>query len=329
MFSRKITAECKGVAVLMLLAHHLWFYPNPELYSNELNHFALRCKLCVAIFLFLSGFGLAKAGCDWRRIFVRRIPKLLLNFWFVATVFLVIGVVLFGMSVRASYPDGDLWRFGLQLFGLDLIAPWKGVMPTWWFMSAIVPLYILAPLLDWLVVRYAALVIACAYVVTLLPAHVLVWIPPFCLGLLFAHTNAFQKIGGIWQLLVLGVLFVLGFYYRPDSCVADGFIASILVSFIYCLSEMLYRTLFWRALGGGLEFLGIHSMNIFLCHTFLRRYWFGGFFDGHCPFVTFMVLLLASLGCSIVIEWMKRILRFNQAVDKFCLRSIDLMRSKC
>lgn len=50
------TAILKGIAICAMLVHHL-FYENPE-YGAVVWHCALLGKVCVAIFLFLSGFGL-------------------------------------------------------------------------------------------------------------------------------------------------------------------------------------------------------------------------------------------------------------------------------
>lgn len=57
--------ELKGIALLMLLFHHL-FYIRNGLYddialggTNVVQYVALACKLCVAVFVFLSGYELA------------------------------------------------------------------------------------------------------------------------------------------------------------------------------------------------------------------------------------------------------------------------------
>ena len=68
----------KGIALLMLLFHHLFYIQN-GLYDDVtlhmgrekidlVNYIALACKLCVAIFVFLSGYGLAaKYTCNQKR----------------------------------------------------------------------------------------------------------------------------------------------------------------------------------------------------------------------------------------------------------------------
>ena len=62
-------------------------------------------------------------------------------------------------------------------------------------------------------------------------------------------------------------------------------------------------------------FLGKHSMNIFLLHTFIRQYLFREFIYSfkHFALVT-LVLLLTSLAVSVVIELLKKVTRFNKLV---------------
>lgn len=50
------TSILKGIAICAMLLHHL-FYENPE-YGRFVWHLALLGKVCVAIFLLLSGYGL-------------------------------------------------------------------------------------------------------------------------------------------------------------------------------------------------------------------------------------------------------------------------------
>lgn len=50
------TSILKGIAICAMLWHHL-FYENPK-YGHFVWHLALLGKVCVAIFLLLSGYGL-------------------------------------------------------------------------------------------------------------------------------------------------------------------------------------------------------------------------------------------------------------------------------
>ena len=69
-FSRQDTKALKGVAILLMLMHHSMAFPDriPQKYefavsSSGLKHLILVGsfgKICVAIFMFLGGLGMAK-----------------------------------------------------------------------------------------------------------------------------------------------------------------------------------------------------------------------------------------------------------------------------
>lgn len=77
----------KGIAILMMLWHHLFYYSNGSFNDIYINGYglaktsALACKVCVAIFVFVSGYGLMEKYKDqhqsrmkhfYRRHFVKK-----------------------------------------------------------------------------------------------------------------------------------------------------------------------------------------------------------------------------------------------------------------
>ena len=67
-----------------------------------------------------------------------------------------------------------------------------------------------------------------------------------------------------------------------------------------------------RWLRKALGFLGRHSMNIYMVHEFFRPFAYVG---GHFAVDT-ALLLGISLAVSVVIEAMKRVLRYDQRIEK-------------
>ena len=54
-------------------------------------------------------------------------------------------------------------------------------------------------------------------------------------------------------------------------------------------------------------YLGKHSMNIFLFHTFIFYFWFQDFvYSSRIPIIIFLTLLAICLPISIVLEWIKK-----------------------
>ncbi len=66
-----------------------------------------------------------------------------------------------------------------------------------------------------------------------------------------------------------------------------------------------------------LKLLGKHSMNIFLIHTFIRAIYLSDFIYSFYHFILITgVLLLVSLGSSILIEKIKEIIKYNFTIEK-------------
>ena len=66
MFTKEDSNICKGIAICMMLMHHLFgsndyngyvidFHPFTE---GRIVFLAVLCKICVAVFVFITGYGL-------------------------------------------------------------------------------------------------------------------------------------------------------------------------------------------------------------------------------------------------------------------------------
>lgn len=150
--------ELKGIAVLMLLFHHLFYIDNGlfnELTingNNVIHAIAHACKACVPLFVFLSGYGLMASmekqeKFNIRHFFARRFTKLYMNFWLIWLLFVPIGVLLFDRTFNTVYTGNIPLDFCLDLLGILNVTGRYGFNPTWWFYSCIISLYILFPLM--------------------------------------------------------------------------------------------------------------------------------------------------------------------------------------
>ena len=71
-----------------------------------------------------------------------------------------------------------------------------------------------------------------------------------------------------------------------------------------------------------LSYVGKHSMNMFLTHTFVFEFWFREFtFSFRYPLLILTVLVIDTLLISVVIEWLKKLLHVDQ-FTKFIYNSI-------
>ena len=196
----------KGIALLMLLAHHLFYiqhgwYDDIAIAENAgvVQRIGLTCKCCVAIFVFLSGYGLAVKANETGGVtrlgefYRHRYLKLMVNFWFVFLIFVPVGVLAFHRGLTDVY--GTQWTFGklaVDFLGLADAFRLPTYNATWWFMSCIILLYAVFPPLYQLVREspLAALMLSLAlsYTVLIVPplTPVRCYIVTFACGIWYA-----------------------------------------------------------------------------------------------------------------------------------------------
>ena len=95
----------------------------------------------------------------------------------------------------------------------------------------------------------------------------------------------------------------------------------ILEALIVVLMCMIVCTLINRIpiLSKIMEFIGKHSMNMFLIHTFIYYFWFREFvYSFRWPVLIVLVLLIITLFISVILELLKKALSYNKLVDMVC-----------
>ena len=322
------TKVLKGIALLLLLFHHL-FYVNNGLFDDiqlNANHYLVndlgKCaKLCVAIFVFLSGYGLChnaeKHGIELKKYYWRRFTKLYLNFWFVFLIFVPISVCFFNYPLEQAYGEHVVFKLILDFFGVINCFGWFGYNPTWWFYSAIIVLYVSFPLLYRMVSTDKTMlaVFACV-LIYFIPIGALTgvksYFPSFLLGILYCRFNNSFKItvSPIFLLLVF-FLFFLERLFVGDQLLYDAFLVLVGVT---CYVNF----------GSGdskihkvLAFLGEHSMNIFLFHTFIFHFWFQEqLYSLRNPIAIYVALLGACLLISLALQLIKRLVHYDSLLNK-------------
>ena len=98
-FSRTDTKIIKGVAIILMLMHHLWAFPD-RIAGGALNtvfnifgessavFFGLFGKICVSLFFFLGGYGVYMQSKKSEFTILSNIKKLCLAYWKVFIVFI-------------------------------------------------------------------------------------------------------------------------------------------------------------------------------------------------------------------------------------------------
>ena len=138
-----------GIAILLMVYHHLFVIPE-RLGNNYVSVINLTgydfqsilanfSKICVGIFLFLSGIGLyyTLIKYDTLKQMYKKVGihclKFMMNFWIIALLLLPIGIVQ------------GFWSFSIKTIIEILFASYDSVM-EWWFVRMYIVILVLAPL---------------------------------------------------------------------------------------------------------------------------------------------------------------------------------------
>lgn len=298
MFSltRQDTAVMKGIAICAMLCHHL--YTCPEMigvgvvpYTGVLAWLGVLGKVCVALFLFCSGYGLAAnykpvSIEDDLKFIGRRLLKFYLNYWVIFIIFVPITIFVFHRPLSAAYCEEYVWgHLVLDIFGL---LGWQSYNITWWFNTLIIILYLLFPLLHRAIRWKPWLVVLVGMVVMRLNTHVpfdtldlCIWQFPFMFGIVWKLSEekyvkilewlAQHRLVAIFGALCLLIAFIIirMFPVIPhwSGVRIDGFVACAVAM---CVVTILRNSKYLMAT---FAFLGKHSINIYMIHTFFNGYW--------------------------------------------------------
>ena len=324
----------KGLAIMLMLWHHIFF--QKQAYFDEflflsydvIEYTRVMAKLCVSIFVFVSGYGLAvqaeKHGGigNLKEYYIHRFSRLYFNYWFIFLIFVPITVLYFHRTLAMAYGANIIQSLFLDFTGLIYCFGGTSYNPTWWFYSCIIILYLLFPFLYKLSrksVEYTLLLCVC---IKYLPFNSLPfdflnpienYIYVFIAGILFVNHDLYAKrfLSHSKEVFLWTILLVVMLIERNSvGQLADCVITCCLVK-LYGLLDV--NDWFKKIMG----FLGKHSMNIFLIHTFIFEFWFSPqLYSLRNPILIFIVLLLVCLVISIAIEKTKDIIRFNQLVNR-------------
>lgn len=297
--TRQDTSVLKGIAIIAMLCHHLYTCPEYigggiEPYTGILAWIGVLGKVCVAMFLFCSGYGLASqykpiSIKDDIKFILRRLTKFYLNYWVIFIIFVPVTYFVFGRTLTDAYGEHEniAKRLVFDLFGLQGFSSYN---ITWWFNKLIIILYLLFPLLfrairlkPWLAVIFGmALMRYSAHIhIPYDNIDLCTWQFPFVLGVVWKCyeekgirlpewlTNR-QSIAIPLSLALLAVMVILRMYPvipHWSGIRMDGFLAcATALCVITIVRRLPYTT-------EALAFFGKHSMNIYLTHTFLNGYW--------------------------------------------------------
>lgn len=349
-FDKRNSTGLKGIAILLMLHHHNFrdvslfenytvsFFPFPQEWVVNVADMA---KICVSLFAFISGYGLY-LSCKSRKVnstkwVVNRYVKTFAGYWLI---WVLSGTISQIISRRVSkiFLKTNIWEalinIGIDFLGVANLFDSPTLNGTWWYMSAAFVFILLTPLLVkyeeklWLILAGVIVflrVICRGAGEDIFPGgtSTYAFLTPFIFGMIFAKNNYIEKIvnGNYKPVRFILEIVLLIIAYKVYKNIPTSYYWEVKWGLIPLL-VILFSVEFILTVPGVrqlLIFLGKHSMNIFMVHTFIRAYYLADFTYswGHFAIIT-IVLLLVSLGISLIVEGIKKIIQYDGLVKKIC-----------
>ncbi len=341
-FTIKHTQIAKGIAILLMLYHHLFVMPDRirSEYFSVLNTFvavwggvdvqsilANFCKICVCIFVFVSGIGLYYSNKKIQGSFISQYKSMffralhfLINFWVIFLIFIPIGIFM------------GVYKFNIIDIGLAFLGMNTGVYTSeWWFVSCYLVLLFIFPCFNYLLSKqrlykkfivifiYFGIFLAGRIIIKFFGSNVLLdnyfWylenfevLSVFFIGMIFAKYNVYGKAVNFFYnskinikivsviALIFSIVIRIVFSNNPTSMKVD-FIAVPL--FVFSITTLLYDT----SISQIFILFGKHSTNMWLSHTFWCYYfWQPIVFLPYISTAVYLWLVILSLGTSLIIN---------------------------
>jgi len=146
-FSRTDTKIIKGVAILFMLLHHLWAFPdriaggelNTAFGLNYIEFFGILGKICVSIFFFLGGYGIYMQSKKRGFSIISSIKKLYSSYWKVFLIFVPIAFLFFRHQPEYCADAGVYARydaFNIKAIVSDFFGGSSTLNGEWWFLGS-------------------------------------------------------------------------------------------------------------------------------------------------------------------------------------------------
>lgn len=349
-FTKEHTQIAKGIAILLMLAHHLFAFPDRihvdlgyisilSIRGHNIEYLiGIFGKLCVSMYLFLSGYGIyiiiQNKGIFTFKESFKRVKSIYINYWIVFTIFIPIGFIFFNKN------------FNIIEFMSNFIGISSSYNGEWWFFRLYIELILLLPILKFIVnenlfkslVNVVGLLLLSKILnkaLNILPYNIdqitntiiyrdiiilLNWQAVFLGGYICAKFDIYSKVikqfikMKIDNKLIYILLCILVGVIRQirSSILIDAILAPI---FIFAVVNILYNSIFHKMF----VLLGKHSTNMWLTHSFFCYTYFQWLvFKPRVSILVLIWLVVLSLFASLCINYFNSlILYFQQLVKQY------------
>lgn len=352
--TKQDTAVLKGIAIMAMLMHHLWGCPpaGVEPYTGVLGFLGSVGKVCVAMFLFCSGYGLSAGysrlieDCrlnteDWMnevketlKFLAKRFVKFYAGYWPIFLIFVPISIFGFGRTLIDAYgTDSNMYQ--CLMYDVLGIGGFQSYNITWWFNALIIGLYLLFPAIYLLSRKSPWLLLVLSLLMVrlggrgwggMLPVFMLYQMP-FVLGILWKKWEGVGEVlvgkEWLWAIGCVAALTIATICREQEliphwsGARMDGLITVAMAGIVIVCRKL-------GNINTAFAYCGKHSMNIYLMHTFFMGCWFGEWFCARevGGGMKLIAILTICLTVSICMEWIKEALGWNKLFEKICLKLV-------
>lgn len=354
-----------GIAILMMIYHHLFCLPerlNNDYISilnfNGINleeRIAWFCKLCVALYAFISGYGMYLSANKKKfekvedkliydiKFSIKHLIKFYFKFSIVFLIFIPLGYIFFNID------------FNIKELIKNYLTISHSYNGEWWYIRAYIYMLILFPFLDVLMckikdknsfkIKSILIILPCLFIAIILKFNILdvtikdffnlhfMYILCFIVGYLFSQFNIYGKIENIIKKykkmdLIISIISLLMLIYirnkfaihprynKLDFIIAPIFIYSILTIIKYIDKKHIISKI--------LIYFGNYNTFIWLTHTFYCYYYFQSIilkfkYSIFIYLITILISLITSILLNYICNWLYKIIsdKSKKIINKF------------
>lgn len=306
--------------------------------SHTIQYLASFSKICVAMFVFMTGYGMwvsyesQKKKTTMSNYIKKRMVTLMTGFLIIFVVTEILAIPTGRFIEVYGHDFRSVVYMIIDALGLAKLLGTPLFCLTWWYMSLAIVLIMIFPFVHSIMEKYQWIVVVASIIVPRAcgfgqSTDLFRYLLAYTLGMYFAQHDLLARIkekfmeqnvvGKLLSLIVSLIGLAVIIKCRQNAWIGwkyldfwDGFVAMyvIVLSYIYILNG--------KWIVKGLGFLGKHSMNIFLIHSFYRDVFFHKFtYSFYYAWLDYIVLMAISLVTSIVLEWFKKLIRYEKFID--------------
>lgn len=306
--------------------------------SHTIQYLASFSKICVAMFVFMTGYGMwvsyesQKKKTTMSNYIKKRMVTLMTGFLIIFVVTEILAIPTGRFIEVYGHDFRSVVYMIIDALGLAKLLGTPLFCLTWWYMSLAIVLIMIFPFVHSIMEKYQWVVVVTSIIVPRAcgfgqSTDLFRYLLAYTLGMYFAQHDLLARIkekfmeqnvaGKLLSLIVSLIGLAVIIKCRQNAWIGwkyldfwDGFAAMyvIVISYIYILNG--------KWIVKGLGFLGKHSMNIFLIHSFYRDVFFHEFtYSFYYAWLDYIVLMAISLVTSIVLEWFKKLIRYEKFID--------------